>query len=180
MNSRVWVVIMAAVALVATPAQAALKPGSEAPAFAAQATIGEKVFTFDLADALKKGPVVLYFYPAAFTEGCTAEAHDFADNIENYKKLGATVIGVSKDDIAKLKEFSTNECRSKFAVASDADLKIAKSYDATIDFKENLYANRISYVIAPNGKIVYEYSSLDPEKHVANTLAALRKLKAST
>lgn len=180
MNSRFCVVTMAIMALVASPVQAALDVGRDAPAFTAQATIGEKVFTFDLAEALKKGPVVLYFYPAAFTKGCTAEAHDFADNVENYKKLGATVIGVSKDDIVKLKEFSTSECRSKFAVASDADLKIAKSYDATINFNENLYANRISYVIAPNGKIVYEYSSLDPDKHVSNTLEALRKLKAST
>src|SRR5271165_2492157 len=179
MMSRILVVTIAALAIVATPAQAALEVGAVAPTFTAQATIGDKVFTFDLADALKKGPVVLYFYPAAFTKGCTAEAHDFADNVENYKKLGATVIGVSKDDIDKLKEFSTNECRSKFPVASDADLKIAKSYDATINFKENLYANRVSYVIAPNGKIAYVYSSLDPDKHVANTLEAVRKLKGS-
>src|ERR1700731_3058165 len=130
----------------AAPARAALARGKEAPLFTAQATLGGNVFSFSLAAALKRGPVVLYFYPAAFTEGCTAEAHDFADNIENYKKLGATVIGISKDDLPKLKAFSTSECRSKFAVASDPALKIAKEYDAVINFDKNLYANRISYV----------------------------------
>jgi peroxiredoxin Q/BCP len=159
------------------PARAALAEGQPAPLFATQATLGENVFTFDLAQALKKGPVVLYFYPQAFTEGCTQEAHDFAENIDSFKKLGATVIGISKDDIATLKRFGTSECRSKFSVASDEGLKIAKRYDATLTFSGDFYANRISYVIAPNDKIVYVYSSLDPDKHVANTLDALRKLK---
>ena len=180
MSSRFTVAALAAAILLAAPAQGALEVGKDAPLFTAPATIGEKVFTFDLAAALKKGPVVLYFYPAAFTEGCTAEAHDFAENIENFKKLGATVIGISGDEIKKLKEFSTSECRSKFAVASDGNLKIAKSYDAVINFSKENYANRISFVIAQNGKIVYEYSSLDPDKHVANTLEALRKLKPSS
>jgi|SRR5579872_1719776 len=169
--------VLGILALTHRPAHAELSPGVHAPLFTTQATLGEKVFTFNLADALKKGPVVLYFYPAAFTKGCTQEAHDFADAIGKYKALGATVIGISKDDIAKLKEFGTSECRSKFAVASDANLTIAKSYDSTINFEENLYANRVSYVIAPDGKIVYEYSSLDPSRHVANTLAAVEKLQ---
>lgn len=170
-------VILAIVGLLRRPAHATLEEGKTAPLFTAETTLGEQVFTFDLADALKKGPVVLYFYPAAFTQGCTQEAHDFAENIDNYKKLGATVIGVSGDDIEKLKKFGTSECRSKFAIASDKDLAIAKSYDSTIDFAKNTYANRVSYVISREGKIVYVYSSLDPDKHVANTLAALRKLK---
>lgn len=169
--------VLGILAIMHRPAHAQLSPGVRAPMFTAHATLGEKVFTFRLADALKKGPVVLYFYPAAFTEGCTQEAHDFADAIGKYKALGATVIGVSGDDIAKLKKFGTSECRSKFAVASDADLSIAKRYRSTIDFKENLYANRVSYVIAPDDKIVYAYSSLDPSKHVENTLAALAKLR---
>jgi len=186
MARRIAVIIIIAfavlgiLALTHRPAHAALPPGARAPLFTTQATIGTKVFTFSLADALKKGPVVLYFYPAAFTEGCTQEAHDFADAIGKYKALGATVIGVSKDDIAKLKKFGTSECRSKFAVASDAGLAIAKRYDSTIDFQHDLYANRISYVIAPNRKIVYVYSSLDPDKHVANTLAALEKLQRTS
>jgi len=183
-RKRYWVVTLIVLVILAAfwvsrrPAHGALAEGVNAPLFTAQATLGEDVFTFDLAAALKKGPVVLYFYPAAFTEGCTQEAHDFADNIANFKKLGATVVGVSGDGIEKLKKFGTSECRSKFPVASDASLTIAKSYDSVIDFQQNLYANRISYVIAPNDKIVYVYSSLDPDKHVANTLNALRRLKS--
>jgi peroxiredoxin Q/BCP len=171
------VAVLAILALGRRPARAELPPGDRAPLFTAEATLGQHVFTFNLADALKKGPVVLYFYPAAFTTGCTQEAHDFADAIGEYKALGATVIGVSKDDIEKLKAFGTSECRSKFPVASDANLSIARSYDSIIDFRHNLYANRVSYVIAPNDKIVYTYSSLDPDKHVANTLRALEQLE---
>lgn len=160
------------------PAAAELKAGSVAPVFAAQASLGGKVFTFDLAQALRTGPVVLYFYPAAFTSGCTLEAHDFAEHIGDYKKLGATVIGVSGDDIAKLQRFSVSECRSKFPVAADESLKIATSYDAKLGFGPVAYANRTSYVIARDGKIAYAYTSLDPDKHVVNTLDALRKLAA--
>jgi peroxiredoxin len=166
----------AAALALAQPACAALPAGAGAPLFSAQASLGGKVFPFDLAAALKKGPVVLYFYPAAFTPGCTIEAHDFADSIDAYKALGATVIGVSGDDIEKLQKFSVSECRSKFAVAADPKLTIAKRYDAVL---LNTYANRTSYVIARDGKIVYAYTSLDPDKHVANTLAALKRLAAS-
>lgn len=162
-----------------TSAFAHLKEGDRAPTFTAQATQGGDVSTFDLKAALKKGPVVLYFYPAAFTEGCTLEARDFAEHIDAYKKLKATVVGVSGDGLEKLKKFSTSECRSKFPVASDADLKVAKEYDATVSFSGNNYANRVSYVIGQDGKIAYVYESLDHEKHVANTLEALEKLKAT-
>ena len=164
-------------ALVALPSFAALKPGDPAPDFTAQASLGGNVFTFSLADALKKGPVVLYFYPAAFTTGCTIEAHDFAEATDTYRSLGATVIGVSHDDIATLNRFSVSECRSKFAVAADRDQSIMKAYDAVLAIMPE-YANRVSYVIAPDGRIVYEYTSLNPEKHVANTLDALRKWTA--
>ncbi|MEP7062537.1 MAG: peroxiredoxin [Betaproteobacteria bacterium] len=168
-------IAMAALALsmAALPAAAALKPGDKAPDFTTQASMDGKVFSFSLADALKKGPVVLYFYPAAFTTGCTIEAHDFADATDAYHALGATVIGVSHDDIATLNRFSVSECRSKFAVAADGDQRIMKSYDAVFAAAPK-YANRVSYVIAPDGRIVYEYTSLDPDKHVANTLDALR------
>jgi peroxiredoxin len=159
------------------PAVAALKPGEPAPDFRAQASLGGNVFTFSLAEALKKGPVVLYFYPAAFTKGCTIEAHDFAEAIDAYRALGATVIGVSHDDIDTLNRFSVSECRSKFAVAADRDQRIMKSYDAVLAIKPE-YADRVSYVIAPDGRIVYAYTSLNPEKHVANTLDALRKWSA--
>lgn len=158
------------------PAFAALKPGDAAPVFSAPASMGGNVFDFSLTDALKSGPVVLYFYPAAFTPGCTVEAHDFAEAIDKYKALGATVIGVSHDTIDTLNKFSVSECRSKFAVAADPDLKVAASYDAVMKGHPK-YADRTSYVISQNGKIVYEYSDLNPDKHVANTLAALQALK---
>ena len=160
----------------AAPAAAALHTGVVAPAISTQASLGGKVFPFVLASALAKGPVVLYFYPAAFTSGCTLEAHDFASHIGDYRKLGATVIGVSGDDIDKLKAFSVSECRSKFAVASDGDHAISKAYDALLGMGPVAFSNRTSYVIARDGKIAYTYTSLDPGEHVANTLAALRKL----
>src|SRR5450830_1534960 len=127
--------------------------------------------------ALKKGPVVLYFYPAAFTTGCTIEAHLFAEAIDRYKALGATVIGVSNDKIETLNKFSVSECRSKFAVAADTDQKIMKSYDAVMNSKSD-YASRTSYVIAPDKTIIYEFSSMSPDKHVENTLQALQQWAA--
>jgi peroxiredoxin len=160
-----------------TPTYAELHAGDPAPLFTTQATLGGKEFTFALAEALKKGPVVLYFYPAAFTPGCTIEAHDFAEAVEQYTALGATVIGVSHDNIAKLNQFSVSECRSKFAVAADTDQSIMKSYDAILARKPE-YANRTSYVISPAGKILYSYTDMAPEKHVANTLEAVRKWKS--
>jgi thioredoxin-dependent peroxiredoxin len=161
-------------ALLAAPAYAALKDGDTAPAFATKASIGGKVFNFSLARALKKGPVVLYFYPAAFTPGCTIEAHEFAEATPKYRALGATIIGVSHDDIAKLQRFSVSECRSKFAVASDADGSIMKSYDAVLAMHPE-YADRTSYVISPEGKVLYAYTDMSPDKHVENTLAAVQK-----
>jgi thioredoxin-dependent peroxiredoxin len=163
--------------LVALPAYSALNIGTMAPNFVTQASLGGKVFTYSLVDALKKGPVVLYFYPAAFTPGCTIEAHDFAEAIEKYQALGATVIGVSHDDIEKLNRFSVSECRSKFPVAADPDQNIMKSYDAILAAKPQ-YANRTSYVISPDGEIIYTYTDLQPDKHVENTLDALRKWAA--
>jgi thioredoxin-dependent peroxiredoxin len=164
-------------AVLAAPLYAALAPGAQAPDFTTQATLAGKPFTFSLADALKKGPVVLYFYPAAFTPGCTVEAHNFAEATDKFKSLGATVIGVSHDNIDTLNKFSVSDCRNKFAVASDADQKITKAYDAVLAVKPE-YADRTSYVIAPTGKIIYEYTALNPDKHVENTMAAVEKWKA--
>src|SRR6201996_5813695 len=138
---------------------AALPQGAQAPDFTTEATLAGKPFKFSLADALKNGPVVLYFYPAAFTKGCTIEAHNFAEATDKFKALGATVIGVSHDNIETLNKFSVSECRNKFAVASDADQKIMKSYDAVLWLKPE-YANRTSYVIAPDGKIIYTSTAL--------------------
>jgi peroxiredoxin len=159
-------------------ASAALEKGVKAPDFTAEASLGGKSFTFSLAEALKQGPVVLYFYPAAFTSGCTIEAHNFAEATEKFKAMGATVIGVSKDTIDTLHKFSVSECRSKFAVAADADQKIMKSYDAVLWLKPSM-ASRTSYVIAPTGEIIYSYSALNPNKHVTNTLAAVEQWNAT-
>ncbi|HEY4211462.1 MAG TPA: peroxiredoxin [Steroidobacteraceae bacterium] len=171
---RLSIVSAVAAAVVALPVFAALPDGAKAPVFSAEASLAGKSFKFSLADALKKGPVVLYFYPAAFTPGCTAEAHDFAEATDQFAKLGATVIGVSHDPIDKLNKFSVSECRNKFAVASDADGSVMKSYDAVLPIKPD-FANRTSYVIAPTGQILYSYTDLNPQKHVENTMAAVQK-----
>src|SRR6266436_3510945 len=159
----------------ATPAFAAMKPGDKAPDFTAQAAVGGEEFTFSLANALKTGPVVLYFFPKAFTKGCTAEAHEFAEAAERYKAAGATLIGMSADDIGTLHKFSTQECSAKFPVAADPELKVIRSYDTTLTTKSgSTVADRVSYVIARDGKIAYAYASLDPDKHVENTLAVVK------
>ena len=164
----------AAVAL----AVGALPVGAVAPDFTAQAALGGKPFSFSLADSLKQGPVVLYFYPKAFTSGCTAEAHDFAEATPKFTALGATVVGMSNDDIATLRKFSVEACRDRFAVAADAGGKITKKYDAAMMIGMEM-ADRISYVISPQGKVIYAYASSNPDEHVKRTLAAVEKWKAS-
>src|SRR5437016_5097576 len=171
---RCFLASVLAAALIAVPAYAALPNGAKAPDFTTEASLAGKTFKFSLTDALKKGPVVLYFYPAAFTPGCTVEAHEFAEATDKFKALGATVIGVSHDPIEKLNKFSVSECRNKFAVASDADGSVMKNYDAVLAKKPE-YANRTSYVIAPTGVIIYSYTEMNPEKHVENTMAAVKK-----
>ena len=173
--SRAALVLAAALA---APALAALATGGKAPDFTLQATLGGNVFTFSLADALKKGPVVLYFYPAAFTTGCTIEAHEFADAIDQYKALGATVIGVSHDPLDKLQEIfgqrMPQQVRGRRRHQSVRDESVRCGVGRSIP----QYANRTSYVIAPDGTIVYTYTSLDPSLHVQNTLTALKAWKA--
>jgi thioredoxin-dependent peroxiredoxin len=166
-------------ALFAAPAFAMLKPGDTAPDFTAPAALGGKEFSFVLADALKKGPVVVYFYPKAFTHGCSLEAHAFADAMDKFTALGASVVGVSHDDIATLDKFSTSDCVNKFPVASDGDQHIMKAYDAVLGGAHPELANRTSYVIAPDGHVLYEFTDLDYSKHVDNTLAALATWKAA-
>jgi len=131
------------------------------------------VYTFKLSDSLAKGPVVLYFFPAAFSVGCSIEAHEFAESMAKFEALGATVIGVSSDDIDTLGKFSVQACQGRFPVASDSTQSVMKSYDAVMQTRPD-YANRVSYVIAPNGKVVYNYQSLNPSRHVEKTLAALK------
>ena len=157
----------------AVSAHAALAVGAMAPDFTLQAARGGQEFSFNLKQALAKGPVVLYFYPKSFTSGCTAEAHAFAEASGRFEALGATLIGVSHDDIATQKEFSQRECRDKFPVGADSDAKVLKQFDAALTVVPNMAA-RVSFVISPQGKVLYVYDSMDPEQHVNNTLKALQ------
>lgn len=164
---------------VSAPALAELPTGARAPDFAAQGALAGKPFSFKLHQALKRGPVVLYFYPKAFTQGCTLEAHAFAEATSQFKAAGATVIGMSNDDVATLQKFSTEACRDKFAVAS-ASPALIKAYDVDLrkpDGSSTGLTKRTSYVIARNGKIVMVHSDMDYRDHVKMTLAAVRKLK---
>ena len=166
---------IAAVSLVASPALAALKVGDKAPDFTTLGAVGGKEFKFHLANQLKKGPVVVYFFPKAFTSGCTAEAHAFSEAAAQFKKMGAHVVGLSADDLPTLEQFSVKECRNAFPVAT-ASADVRKAYDVVLKQKPE-YANRTSYVIDRKGKIVMEYTNLDPTEHVERTLAAVKALK---
>ncbi len=169
-----WLCAVGAALAMQASAWAALDIGDRAPNFSIPAALGGKVFTFSLAEQLAKGPVVLYFFPLAFSEGCSLEAHQFAEATAQFQALGASVVGVSGDDIDTLSKFSTQVCQNKFAVASDPSKKVIASYDAVMREQPD-YANRVSYVIAPNGSVVYNYVNLNPERHVERTLRALRE-----
>lgn len=177
MLQRSMIAAVAAVTLFAAPAQAELKAGAQAPNFKAQAYLGGKAFTFSLSDALKRGPVVVYFFPAAYTAGCNVEAHLFSEAIDQFKAYKATVIGVTAGNLDQLSKFSadTKLCGGKFAVAADPGAKIAKSYDSVLALKPG-WSSRTSYVIAPSGKIVHVHSEMSPNGHVKATLAALKAL----
>lgn len=165
-------------ALLAVPAAAELPAGSKAPLFATQAALGGKAFTFNLRAALAKGPVVLYFYPKAFTKGCTLEANAFAEASDDFAAAGASVIGMSNDDIATLQRFSREECRDKFAVGA-AGPRIVAAYDAALmrEGKATGLTERTTYVIDSAGRIVLVHSDLDYRDHVRLALEAVRKLK---
>jgi peroxiredoxin len=168
---------LAALAFVATPGSASLKTGVKAPTFVAQGAKAGKPITVDLARALKKGPVVLYFFPAAFTPGCTAEAHAFAAAMPKFQAAGATVIGMTMGNVDQLAAFSTKECSSAFPVAA-ASAALRDKYDVVlkVDGKDKGVTDRTTYVIAPNGKIVLAYSDLNWNDHVAKSLAAVQAL----
>jgi peroxiredoxin Q/BCP len=179
--NRLAVRLLLPLIFLAGPALAALQPGAKAPDFTAAAAVGGKDFTFSLKRALKHGPVVLYFFPKAFTKGCTAEAHDFADAAAHYKALGATLIGMSGDTIATLHQFSTMECRASFPVAADPDLGVISAYDVLMKRLPGGggLSNRTSFVIAPDHRILYAYTANDPDQHVANTLAVVQRWRAT-
>ena len=183
------IVIAAALALAAAPVAggAVLSVGAKAPDFQTQGAVGGKTFTLKLSEQLKKGPVVLYFFPAAFTPVCTIEAHQFADATDDFKKAGAQVIGMANDPIDKLADFSVKECRNKFPVAV-ATPALINAYDVKLGPIPNLppdvvakmagRSSRTSYVIAPGGKVLLAYSDMSPDAHVSETLAAVKNWKA--
>ena len=159
----------------AAPTAAALPTGAKAPNFTTQGAIAGKPFRLNLAEQLKHGPVVLYFYPKAFTKGCTLEAHAFSEAAKDFKKAGARVIGMSADDLPTLEKFSVEGCRNAFAVAT-ATPDVIKAYDVALKQKPDM-TDRTSYVIDRSGKIVFVHSDLDWSQHVAKTLAAVKGLK---
>jgi peroxiredoxin len=166
----------AAVVAIALPACAEpLKAGAAAPDFTLTSTTGGKHAPFHLKEQLKKGPVVLYFYPAAFTDGCNLEAHLFAEAVDDFAAKNAQVIGVSLDPIDKLDRFSVEKCQSKFPLGADTDGKVADTYGVKAQFLNRTIATRTSFVIGKDGKIVFVHSDMKPDEHVKHTLAALGK-----
>lgn len=168
---------LAAAALFAVPAAATLPVGAKAPDFTTRGAIAGQVMSVHLAEQLKKGPVVLYFFPAAFTGGCNAEAHAFAEAIPQFTKAGATVIGMSADTVDTLAKFSNEKCAGKFAVAS-AGPAVVKGYDVAYpkEIMGRTVTTRTSYVIAPDGRITFVHDDMNPAEHVSLTLAAVAKI----
>ena len=171
---RTWLFGLTLAAVAVVPVQAALRQGAAAPNFFTQGAQGGKSFRLHLKEQLRKGPVVLYFFPKAFTAGCTLESKAFADAMPQFRRAGVQVIGMSADDLATLRKFSIEECRSAFPVAT-ASKQVIKDYDVAMG--STGLTNRTSYVIDRSGKIVFVHSEGDWSKHVEKTLAAARALK---
>ena len=161
--------------LAAAPVTAALPVGSAAPDFSTQGAMGGKPFQFSLKAALKKGPVVMYFFPAAFTSGCTIETKAFADASDDFKAAGATLVGVAADPIDKLQKFSIEACRSKFPVAV-ASAQMIADYNVALPMMAGR-SNRTTFVIGKNGRIAWTLADFKPEPHISGSLAAVRSLK---
>lgn len=172
--------LAAVLLLAAAPAAATLAVGTRAPDFTTRGAVAGKPVDVHLADQLKKGPVVLYFFPAAFTGGCNAEAHAFAEAVDDFRKAGATVIGMTAGNVDQLAAFSSEKCAGKFAVAA-ANPVVVQGYDVVLkkpDGTSTSYTSRTSYVIARNGRVAFVHSDMSPADHVSLTLAAVRKLPA--
>lgn len=169
---------LAALALALLPgsARTALPEGRVAPDFSTSGALAGRPFQFNLRQALRSGPVVVYFFPRAFTQGCTLEAHAFSEAAPQFRRAGARVIGLSADDYDALRRFSVEACRNAFPVGM-ATRSIIRDYDVRLSAQNNL-TNRTSYVIAPNGRIIYSYTDMDWRNHVANTLRAVRQWRA--
>src|SRR3954447_25062864 len=172
---RKLLIAIAAATLLSAPATGALKVGAKAPDFSTTGAVGGKEFKLHLAQELRHGPVVLYFFPKAFTSGCTAEAHAFSESIGDFKKAGARVIGMLADNLTTLEDFSVKECRNAFPVAT-ATPTTQKAYDVAWAAHPGV-TTRTSYVIDRNGKIAMVHDDLDFSQHVAKTLAAAKALK---
>ncbi|MBX9899000.1 MAG: peroxiredoxin [Qipengyuania sp.] len=164
----------AALALSAVPVAAALPDGAKAPMFTAKGARAGKPVSIDLANELKKGPVVLYFFPAAFTAGCNIEANAFAAKIGEFEKAGATVIGMTAGNVDRLVEFSARECAGQFTVAA-ASPEVIEGYDVSLAAKPG-WTTRTTYVIASNGRIADAFTDMAPQGHIARSLAAVHKL----
>ena len=160
-------------------AGAALPVGAKAPAFELQGALAGKPIAFSLQQALQKGPVVLYFFPAAFTSGCTIEAHAFAEATDEFNKMGATVIGVTAGNTDQVSDFSKLECRDKFAVAADPGAKVAAQYQTLMEMKGKTVSDRTSFVIAPDNTILLSYTDRNPDAHIEKTLAAVKQYDAA-
>jgi len=187
---RVLVSVIAS-GCIALPAFAAIDQGAKAPDFKAQASLAGKEFSYSLKDALKKGPVVVYFYPSAYTGGCNIQAHTFAENMDKFKAAGASVIGVSLDKISTLNQFSADPdyCAGKLPVASDADGKIAKSYELKVmDGRPGMkntkgqdidhgFAERTTFVVTPDGKVAATIGGVKPDENVMKALETVQGLK---
>jgi peroxiredoxin Q/BCP len=167
--------LAASLMAIAQPLAAALPVGAKAPDIRTMGALAGKPFRLHLAEQLRHGPVVLYFFPKAFTEGCTLETKAFADAMPKFRAAGARVVGMSADDLPTLRRFSTEACRSKFPVAR-ASPETVRAYDVVLKMKPEL-TDRTSYVIARDGRIVMVHSDLDWKEHVAMTLAAVQALK---
>lgn len=184
MNRIIALAAATALAATAAPALADLAPGAKAPDFKADAYLAGKPFTFDMAAARKKGPVVLYFFPSAHTKGCNLEAHLFSEAADEFKAQGATLIGVTAGKVDELAAFSqeTEHCGGKFPVAADPGAKIAKSYDSPLKMAGMAMpmdlSARTSYVIAPDGTVISAYNNMAADDHVNQTMNALKAWRA--
>jgi len=170
---------LASLAFAAAPAHATLPKGAKAPTFVAQGAQAGKPITFDLAKALKKGPVVLYFFPAAFTPGCNIEAETFAEAMPKFHAAGATVIGMTAGNTDQLAEFSAKKCAGQFPVAAVSP-QLKANYDVDLkkpDGTSTGVTSRTTYVIGKDGRIAMAYSAMKPEEHISNSLAALEALQ---
>lgn len=166
-----------ALSLPVTSALAALQPGDTAPAFKLDAALAGKPTTFSLQQALKKGPVVLYFFPAAFSAGCTLEAHAFAEATDEFARQGATVIGVTAGNVEQIEKFSKVECRDRFTVAADPGAKVAAKYKNVMEMQGKTLSDRTSYVIAPDGKILLSYTDKNPNAHIQKAMDAVKQYR---